>query len=116
MLPKKVRCRETADAGAHHSQIVNFVSVSGCGSGLPECAIAKTMGRFKRANMASAKARQRGRVIARLAGLSKIYCLPARLSSRKEGPANDYRRPIDEIAARNKSIHSQVAVVLLAHE
>src|SRR6266699_6350272 len=72
MLPKEMRCREAADAGAHHNKIVNFLGVGGCGGGLPECAIAKTMGRFKRASMASPKARQLGRVIVYLVWLLSV--------------------------------------------
>src|SRR5437879_4739615 len=72
MLPKEMRCREAADAGAHHNKIVNFLSVGGCGGGLPECAIAKTMGGFKRAGMASTKTRQLRRVIVSLARLFSL--------------------------------------------
>ena len=72
MLPKEMRCREAADACAHHNKIVNFLSVGGCGGGLPECAIAKTMGGFKRAGMASTKTRQLRRVIVSLPRLFSL--------------------------------------------
>ena len=101
-----MRCREAADTSAYDNEIVNFLRIGGCRGVPPKHAIAKTMRGFERAEMAPAKTRQLRRVIISLVGWFDAWCALAKRGCGKESTANDHSRPIDEIPARNRPIHS----------
>src|SRR5215472_2415099 len=111
-----MRCREAADTSAHDNEIVNFLRIGRCRSGLPKRAIAKTMRGFERTGMAPAKACERWRVIICLAGRFNAWSVLAKRGSSKERTANDHGRPIEEIPAGNRPIYPQIAVVVFTHE
>src|SRR5579871_3519406 len=106
---------ETADATTNNDEIVGFTGILGLASGIPEGAVAKTVGGVEGTGMAPAHAGKGwGIVIGRFlraGGAFRGAQMPWHHSC-----ARGHRNAIDEVPARDPAMHSQFAVPMVTHD
>src|SRR5580698_2447991 len=108
----EVRSRQTADAPAHHHQIVGLACID-CGSGaLPEVAVAQRVRVVIGSVVAAAHSGERWRIVTRTV-LRKRGC-GAGVPGKKTRTAYGHRNSIQKVAARDGSIHPQFSITVHA--
>ena len=110
-FPIKMRGRKAADAAPNDDEIESFTGVLRSSGIIPEGSVTQRVRRIERARMTASQSGNGRRIV----GRQFFWGAIGEQMPRHHGSTGGYGHAVEKVTARNIAVHSQFAVVVVAH-